>query len=241
MHTNLVSSPAEIEKMKYEWIRSELELINKQIPAWSEADQKIVAVMATLVVAIVGLASSTIVSNSGNVPAYMIFLTSILMCFAAIQSSLYSSLILLALERKVALSKTLNKFLSGNETEDIALTIYSPENSEPFRSYKQGVMPYLVFRGTIGIILAMIGFLYSKTENNDLKFYASFGVALCIGVAALLITTSHLAAFDNFMKRRPRPEVDDTSPVAIEVDPFKLNSWTSWLKKIPLNRPKPTP
>ncbi|MDF2602619.1 MAG: hypothetical protein K0Q54_5442 [Methylobacterium brachiatum] len=236
MSAGMSDSPLEANKMKYEWIKSEYDLLNKQIPAWSEADQKIIAVMATLVVGIIGLASSKYISENDNVPAYMLFLTSILMSFASIQSSLYSSLILLALERKVALSLKLRDFLNM-DTEDIAMTIYRPDDTEPFRSYKQGVMPYILIRGMMGLILVMVGLLYSRQQNNDLRFYASFITVLTLSLGALLITVSHLTAFQNFLKSRPSaPKPTITSDPTI--DPMDAGSWRNWIKQAPIFRPK---
>ncbi|MCJ2133343.1 hypothetical protein MKK69_04575 [Methylobacterium sp. J-026] len=237
MNADTGASAAEKYKMRYDWIRSELDLINKQIPTWSEADQKIVAVMATLVVAIVGLSSSTFVPEKGNIPSYMLFLTSVLMCFASIQSSLYSSLILLALERKVALSEKLRDFLG--DRDDVALTIYGPDDSEAIKSYKIGVIPYLVFRGTIGMVLVMIGFFYSTPGSRYPQFWGAFGAAFCISALALIITISHMTAFEKFLKRKAPPPATPAD-LASEVSPYSLNDWKNWAKSAPVFRPKPT-
>lgn len=224
----------EIFKMKHDWIRAEYDLLNKQIPAWSEADQKIIAVMATLVVAIIGLASSKYVTPDGSMPSYMLFLTSILMSLASIQSSLYSSLILLALERKYELAKKLKEFLGCED--DIALTLYRPADTEPFRSYKQGVFPYVIFRSTMPLILVLVGFAYANFQNYTPKFILAGLSTFALAVATLLIAISHLSAFRNFLKARPRPATPQ--PAVVTVDPSHLSAWRTWLKRAPIFRPK---
>ncbi|MHC2103579.1 hypothetical protein [Methylobacterium sp. CM6246] len=197
---------ADRDKALFEWLKIENDMVNKQIGAWSEADQKIVAVMATIVAAIVGLSSSQYIQKSGNTPVYMTLLASFLMSIAFIQSSLYSSLILLALERKVDLSKKLGTFLKVDA--DFALTAYKPDETGPYESYKVGVVPYLAFRATIGSIICIGGLFYANPASYDTRLWICIIIAIIVSSTAFYVTIHHAKAFFQYYQTlgtRPKP------------------------------------
>lgn len=188
----------EEQKMRFEWLKQEHEFTNKQIAAWSEADQKIVAVMGTLVVGIIGLSTSQYVPSKGNATSYLLFLAAALMTLAVIQSSLYSSLILLMAERKAQLARRTAEFLSVEP--DLALTLYGPYRSESLASYEVGVAPYLAVRGLFGLVISVSGMAVDNIDYNDGKLVACFLGSVLFFVGTY-VTANHALAFRKFANR----------------------------------------
>lgn len=219
--------PAERDKMLYEWLKSENELVNKQISSWSEADQKLIAVMASVVGAIIGLSSSKYVDGTANVPSYMLMLASVLMTLAVIQSSLYSSLILLALERKVELSKRTGEFLGVDP--DFVMTLFKPPNTIPFRSYKVGVVPYLLFRACAGLFLSFAALYCSMYQYYDYRWAICITLSFGFSITALFVTINHalaLFAYNETLGNRP-----GAPPSANEAG--TIGDWKTWLLAAP--------
>ncbi|WP_298961726.1 hypothetical protein [uncultured Methylobacterium sp.] len=174
---------------QFEWIRSEQDLANERISAYTEADQKIIVVVGAIVAAVTGLVSVKYEGYSREGIPYILLLASIVMSLAVIQSSLYSSLALIYLERKYLLSIEMGKLL--NCSPDLALSHKGIFKFSSHKSYKFSVVPYYLAKMLIGLSLCSAGYLFSDTMIKDQRFVLSFGVSLVVAILAALVVLSH--------------------------------------------------
>ncbi|MCJ2021541.1 hypothetical protein MKK84_29690 [Methylobacterium sp. E-065] len=142
--------------------------MNDRIAGYSEADQKIIAVAATIVVGILGFSlAKSDVFTSQYMP-YVFFLSAGLINLAVIQSALYSCLTLFALERKCRLTLKIEKIIGIPESET---TLSGFGLNLTYRnSYKAALLPYYLFKSLAGAILFSFILVYDIPTSN-LKLY----------------------------------------------------------------------
>ena len=187
--------PADKEKTAFEWLLSEQAFANERIAAYSESEQKIIAVMTTVVVAILGLS----LSKQGPVDEahmpYILFLASGLLSLAVLQSATYSSLALLFMERKTKLSGQLEKFL--DREPNFSQTAYSLFDLRYTNSYALGVYGYFTFKCVAGLVLAIAGYQYVG-KNHAGPLWWSFLSALLLAIVSMGATAYHLVELYKF-------------------------------------------
>lgn len=179
-------------ELKYELIKAEIDNSNERIGAYSEADQKIIAAISTIVVAVIGLSASKYADLAASTVPYVLFLASALMTIGIMQSSLYSALILLLAERKIRLYQKMADHLSCDP--NIADTRYSYVGYESVESYKFNVMPYYLFRGSIGLMLTFAGLCCPGAQYSESRFALAFLVSLAFSLTGAAVTFNHVRA-----------------------------------------------
>lgn len=186
----------EERKMRFEWLRSEQDLANDRISSYSEADQKIIAIITTIVVGLLSLMTSKGGAYESTSMSYILFLSSGLMSLAVIQSSVYCALALFFMERKTKIAQQIAILL--NCDEDYAHSRYSMTNSLSFKSYKISAIPYYIFKSIGGIPFSIAGLCHSHAEFDSPLFVIAFLTAISFSITSTLIIIIQLREIINF-------------------------------------------
>lgn len=182
----------EKKQRMYEWLRSEQDLANDRIANYPEADQKIIAAMATVIAAVIGISVAKVANVPEDAIPYVLFTASFLMSLAVNQSSLYSSLTLIYIERKLKLAKEMGKFLDCDP--DFAHCRKNLYNFSSMWSYKYSVLPYFLFKIVVGPALCIAGLLHEKANYNLSNFKLAFWTSFIFSILSATVVISHVIA-----------------------------------------------
>lgn len=168
------ASEAEV-KLKLDFLNSEYKYVNERLAAYSEADQKIIAVAATIIVGALGFTLSKSGSDDATRLPYIFFLSAGFLNLAVIQSVLYSSLALFALERKIRLTLRIEELL-GIPVSDTSISTFA-FNLTYKKSYKVAVIPYYLFKSLAGGILFSFIYNYPRPGASDILYWTAYVVS----------------------------------------------------------------
>lgn len=170
------------KKFLLEFLYSEYKNTNDRLAGYSEADQKIIAVAATVIVGALGFTIAKIDPGSIKALPYIFFLAAGLINLAVLQSVLYSSLALFALERKAKLTVRIEQLLGVKSSDSILSSMAF--NLKYGRSYKVSVLPYYLFKSFAGLILFSFIYNYDRPQFSDRLYWAAYATSLISSIVS---------------------------------------------------------
>ena len=187
------------KQMRFDWLRSEQDFANSSISDYSESDRKIISIISTVIVALLGISASKHGIEDERKMPYMLFLASGLLSLAVIMSVFYSALTLSFRKRKLILNKRMAEFLSCDE--DFTSNKNSLSNRSMGGSYYWSLRAYDIFKCIGPLALTLSGLLYPSDAKIESLFLLALTASSLMAISSLLVMIAHIVEFNGFWEK----------------------------------------